>query len=509
VTTTTDPSGTSTSGATDVSTGDTATSGAPKFDLDEPPVPDLGDDSGPIIPETCDQALAGESTVGCLFYAVDMDAHDAAETSQYAVAVANVQQADMASVLVEQKVGGVWQTVAGPQNIPALSLFTFQLPDKHTDDTELAVGGAYRLTSDLPVIAYQFSPVDGSSSFLSDASMLFPVPALDTLNQVTGWIAAPDNGATNQYGYATIIGTLDGTQVTVTPKVATQAGAGIPAGAAGTPFNLQLGEGDVASIAVAAVGTSMTGTRIDADKPVAVLSGHECALIPNPVCCCDHLEEQIAGVRLWGTNFIAGRMPIRNTANPETSLWQIYASEDATTVTLTVDPGITGIPANQFVLNQGQVSEMFVTGPVGEEGDFQISADKPINVFNYMTGSENMPAPLNETGDPAMVQLSPVEQFLPRYVVLVPGTWINDVAVITRPAGAPITIDGVAVADSEFFPVGASGYEVARASIPDGVHVLKGGSAAFGVVIVGYDTWDSYAYLGGTGTGVINPNPEG
>lgn len=106
-----------------------------------------------------------------------------------------------------------------------------------------------------------------------------------------------------------------------------------------------------------------------------------------------------------------------------------------------------------------------------------------------------------------MIQLSPVEQFLPRYVVLVPGTWINDVAVITRPAGAVITLDGVPLDDGAFGPVAASGYEVGRVAIPDGVHVLDGGDERFGVVIVGYDNWDSYAYLGGTGTGKINPNP--
>ena len=54
-----------------------------------------------------------------------------------------------------------------------------------------------------------------------------------------------------------------------------------------------------------------------------------------------------------------------------------------------------------------------------------------------------------------------------------------------------------------------SGYEVARVAVLDGVHVFDGGDAAFGVVIVGYDQWDSYAYLGGTGTGKINPNPPG
>jgi hypothetical protein len=57
-----------------------------------------------------------------------MDAHDGVETSQYAVAVANVQLMAMANVTVETREGGVWQTVAGPQAIGPLQLFTFNLP---------------------------------------------------------------------------------------------------------------------------------------------------------------------------------------------------------------------------------------------------------------------------------------------------------------------------------------------------------------------------------------------
>lgn len=480
-----------------------------KFDLGEQPMVDLGGEmTGPIIPTTCDEAASGKSTVGCKFFAVDMDAHDGVEGSQYAVGVANVQLAAMATVTVEVKEGGVWQTIGGPQPIGPLQLFTFNLPDRHTDDSALKVGGAYRVTSDVPVVAYQFNPVDGASSYLSDAAMLYPAAALDTVNQVTGWKSMFDNSETFQHSYATVIATADGTMVTVDPSVVTAAGPGVPQGAPGAPFSLPLQEGDVLSVAVQKIPDSMTGTKITSNKdhPVAVFAGQECALIPAAVCCCDHLEEQLAGVRLWGKNFIAARMPVRNPGSPEATLWQIYASEDGTNVTITSDAGVTGIPAKQFLLNQGEVTEMYVSGPPGEEGDFEISADRPIAVYGYMVGSENFGS---DIGDPAMVAMAPTEQYLPRYVVLVPGTWLNDFAVLTRPVGAQILLDGVAIPDSAFNPVAATGFEVARVLVPDGVHVLDGGVEPFSVVIVGYDQWDSYAYLGGTGTGKINPNPPG
>lgn len=485
-----------------------STSGSLKFDMGAPQPDFGGPDEGPIIPETCEQALAGKSTVGCKFFAVDMDAHDSVETSQYAVAVANVQLAAMANVTVEVKNGGVWGPIAGPQQIGPLQLYTFNLPDRHTDDSAFAPGNAYRITSDVPVVAYQFNPVDGSSSYLSDAAMLYPAAALDTLNRVTAWKSMMDNTNTFQHSYATVIATVDGTQVTVTPSVPTAAGPGVPAGQPGVPFVVDMQEGDVLSVAVQSIPNSMTGTKISSNDghPVAVFAGQECALIPENVCCCDHMEEQLAGVRLWGKRFVSARMPVRNPGNPEATLWQIFASEDGTNVTINADPGVTGIPAPNFLLNQGQMSEFYVTGPDAEPGDFEVVADKPIAVYGYMVGSENFGSMI---GDPAMVAMAPVEQFLPRYVILVPSTWMNDVAVVTRPVGAPILLDNVPIADAEFNPVANSGFEVARIQLADGVHLFDGGDAPFGVVIVGYDGWDSYAYLGGTGTGKINPNPPG
>ncbi|MBC8073984.1 MAG: IgGFc-binding protein, partial [Deltaproteobacteria bacterium] len=108
----------------------------------------------------------------------------------------------------------------------------------------------------------------------------------------------------------------------------------------------------------------------------------------------------------------------------------------------------------------------------------------------------------------AMVQLSPNEQFLPRYVVLVPNEWETDVLVLTRLAGADIQLDGANIEDSEFTDIDNGAFEVARVVVADGIHTLESNSG-FSVVVVGYDEYDSYAYLGGSGTGKINPNPPG
>ena len=481
----------------------TSNDSSPGFDLG--PMPDVGDEEmGPVIPETCDQALAGESSVGCMFYAVDMDS--SSDELQFAVAAANVQQSVTANVSVQTREGGAWTDVQGPVAVAPASLTEFLLPSRHQEGSGLRTAGAYRIVSDVPIVAYQFQPVDGSVSFLSDASMLYPVPTWDSINHVINvrfHSSSPGAG----YPYVTIVASADGTNVSFTAANATIGGGPVPAAGAGQTVNFTLADGDVAEIVAADQTATLSGSRIVTDDthPVAVLPGHTCVNIPDDVCCCDHLEEQLSGVRQWGQSFVAAHMPYRNPGSPEQTFWQVYASEDNTTVTFATAPMVMGVPAGA-TLAAGQISEFFVNAPAGIDADFTVEADKPIAVVGYMTSAETFGSSI---GDPAMAQYVPVEQFLPRYVVLVPGTWINDVLILTRPAGAPITVDGVAVPDADFKPVGNGTFEVARVNVADGVHVLDGVDQKFGVVVVGWDTHDSYAYTGGTGTGIINPNPEG
>jgi hypothetical protein len=361
----------------------------------------------------------------------------------------------------------------------------------------------------VPVIAYQFNPFIASAQS-SDASMLYPVPSWDTLTHVVGHRAWHYYGDNYMGAYATIIAATDGTQVEVTPSVATLAGPGIPAGVPQVPFALELDEGDVASIMVESPeGASLSGTRIEASEPVAVFSGHECALIPIGMWACDHLEEQIPGLRLWGMEFVAARMPVRRDDGyaPEPTLWQVYASEDDTTVSLIAAPEVTGLPQSPVVLQAGELLEFEASGTPGEPGDFYVAADRPVAVTSYMVASDAASPHGAYGGDPAMLSMAPVEQYLARYVVLVPENWFFDYALVTRPLGVPVQVDDMPIDEAAFAPVGTS-HEVARVPIGDGVHVIEG-DEPFGVAIVGYGSFDSYAYLGGVGTALINPTPEG
>jgi hypothetical protein len=107
-----------------------------------------------------------------------------------------------------------------------------------------------------------------------------------------------------------------------------------------------------------------------------------------------------------------------------------------------------------------------------------------------------------------MAQAVPVEQFLSSYVVLAPQNWVNDRMVLTKPVGASVTVDGMMVPQAAFTTItdgiNPPMWEVARITVADGVHTLTG-SAPFGVMVLGYDSYDSYGYPGGLNQQIINP----
>ncbi len=450
----------------------------------------------------CELAKNALSSVGCEYYGVDTnnDPVENFDAQPYAVAVSNVDKLLTADVQIQVHDGQKWNTIQQAQVTPK-QLKQFDLPDRHVNYTNINKRGAYKIISDIPIIAYQFQPINGQSSFTSDASLLLPVAALDTYYYVLGW-GEPSFGNAQ----VNIVASAEDTQVTITPNTVTVAGGGIPALAANQAALLpKMNEGDVIQIEANAL---FAGTFITSDKPISVFSAHWCANVPDQVCCCDHLEEQVYGLQKWGTTYVASRWPVRNNGAPEASYWHVIAAEDATKVSFNAHAEVTGLGNPVQMLNKGQVITLAVSGTVANPGDFVIDADKPIFVMQYLSSSAKTNAAVDKAADPAMAQAIPSEQYRSDYVVLVPTAWNYDWFVITKKTGTSVTIDGVAVNQASFVKVGPannpSEWEVARVPVTDGVHALDG-DQPFGVIVLGYDAYDSYAYPGGLDQKVINP----
>ena len=445
----------------------------------------------------CEQADAARSSIGCRFYGVDLEQYpDDHVWMPYAIAVSNVNETFQAHVTVDRRTHGAWVTF-DERTIDPRSLAVLDLPNAQLSGTDIG-DYAYRLDSDVPLIAYQFNPLDGVESFSSDASLLLPTSAWDTEYLVPSWPANDDS-----CGELVVVAAHDDTEVVVVPAADTAAGGPVPAGLAGMLMEpIVLDEGDVLQLRCDDPGTDLEGSSLEADKPVGVFASHMCATVPVDVCCCDHLEEQVFGLQTWGTEYVAARLPVRR-GTVEPVYWRLLAGNLPTTLTFEAEPGVIGLPGGPLELVQGESGELEIWGDIADPGDFRVTGTEAFLAVQYM-GSTGDPG--DGQGDPCMAQAVPTEQFLGTYVVLVPETWENDLLVLVRQAGATVTLDGTDVDTLEPGPYDGEVppyWEVLRIEVDDGVHVLAG-SAPFGVLVAGYDLYDSYCYPGGLDQELIN-----
>ena len=225
---------------------------------------------------------------------------------------------------------------------------------------------------------------------------------------------------------------------------------------------------------------NLTGALVSSNKPVALFAGTNCANLPGSAAC-DHLVEQLPPTQSFGQNFIVLPSGETDLGSGNADFVQIIANEDNTVVT-TLNNG-------EFVLNAGDESYYQYTAAE------QIVANKPILVVQYGRGTYNGNG---SYGDPMMMVIPPQDQFLKGYIVGAPQGFqyhfLNIVASEYSYTG--ITLDGVAIPESEFSEVGESGYYGARIQVAEGNHTLIS-SIPFGVFSYGINNYNSYGYAGG------------
>ena len=446
-----------------------------KFDF---AIPDGGGDPPlPTIPETCAQALLVQSTVGCSFHANKMQNFIEEPTS---LVVGNVSEDMPATLHLYQGVSGMEQQVEGPIMVAPGQTHEFILnsPSEPGDVSVLRDGGAYRVESDVPVVAYQHSPISAEAH--NDSSMLLPDHAQGQYFIIASW----ETNIGTDRSYFNVVGLEDGTTVDWEPPVATLSGTGVPAVTAGGMGQVMLDHFDTLQVTTDA---DISGTIVSTSAPAWVVGAVPCVNIPAGVTYCDHIEEQMLPLEYWGQEYVGAHAPTRGS---EDYYWRIYSGDDA--ITVTTDPPQPNTPV---VLDRGQFVE-FAT-----QESFMITADGPIMPVQYLEGQDGGAG----TGDPASYQMVPVEQFLPRYV-FVTGTGYNlNYVQVIRPAGAAeVFVDGAMV--TGYYTVG--NFEVADWQISEGAHLAESDDP-FGVIQIGYTAVTSYAYPGGLRLATINPNPEG
>lgn len=373
------------------------------------------------------------------------------------------------------------QTVAVSPGAVTIITIPLNAAETWRRSPESVLNNAVRAFSDNEFVAYMIHRRDAST----DAALALPVDVLNTEYLAQTYIPL---GSPPRFGAEfVVVAAFDDTQVTVTPTAALS--GSLPAGSPIT-FTLNRGEGWLADS-----GTDLTGSRIEASKPVTVTTGNRCTNIPPGTTACDHVFEVAQPLASWGTRSIVSPLPNR----PSGSVYRVLAAEDGTTLTLD--------GATVATLNAG---EFYDSGVIPGAHVFASTDDKPIFVTQYMTGISFAGA---TRGDPAQGNMIPTDQYLSAYTFSTIGggqfsqNFLSIIAEDADVANGTIFLDGSPVPASAFTAVAGTGFSYASLPLTEGTHsTLSAG--VHGITVQGYDQADSYIYPGGARFNFINQGQD-
>jgi hypothetical protein len=530
----------------------------------------------------CSQASQNRSNVGCEYFAVDLDnavINDTlnAAAQQFAVVISNPQMDVPSDVTIEQD-----DSDPGAQNapksiatatIPPFSLRVFRLGPREVDGSppgqfntgthSALTRHAYRIHSTVPVVAYQFNPLENVNVFSNDASLLKPTEALgpsgDALAPayvVLGWpqtiahSSDPDTNFSPQNpvslrAFLTLVGTAENTHVRVQSTARILGGGAVPATAQGDTLDFQLGAFDVLNLETDDFNADFSGSLVSSDAALVVFSGSEASDAPyfdklsDRKCCADHLEEQLDPIRTSGQHFVATVSPSRTQAlaNAGAPVGEAEQNEYFRLIA-TTDSGarVTTSLSGKYAAFELPVRGSFVT--IASTHHFTIDSDAPVMLSSVSPSQQdaNVPSGL-PGGDPSLLITPPIEQFRSSYVFLTPDKYSFDFIRIIAPRDAQLVLDGRSVdsidgcspSDADGLTgmprklAGPSRYLVytCQLSFPvidpnkplmplapgiqnDGVHRVEA-SDKVGILVDGFDSFVSYAYSAGTELEFIVP----
>jgi hypothetical protein len=505
----------------------------------------------------CGDAESQRSNIGCEYWAVDLDnavssSNSNAAAQPFSIVVSNAEADVSTKVTIDvddaepgtpARLRVVGSAMIAPRNLEVFYLGSREV-DGSADGTFNTGTGtalsrhAFRIRASMPIVAYQFNPLENVNVFSNDASQLLPVSALGSSDGhayvVASWpqtiatsLDPAENFGVDLRTFVAVVATRPDTHVKIKTRARVIPGGPLPAGLAiGEEATVTLQPFEVLNLESGAFNADFTGSIIDADKPVAMFPGSEASDAPffsnlgERSCCADHLEEQGIPIRAAGKSFVLTRMPNRTRALAaaganigtvdEPEFYRVVATRGGTHV-------VTTLPAPDDAFDLDAIGDYRT---LIARSDFTLQASEGVIMADVQASQEAAGVPRGlPGGDPSLTFVPPVEQWRSDYVLLTPDKYAFDYLVVAVPAGAHLYIDSlemgkdtceladlgkyVAYRCQLSYPIITSGQALAPGRQNDGVHRVQS-DLPVGVIVYGFDSFVSYAYPGGTQLREIN-----
>ena len=170
---------------------------------------------------------------------------------------------------------------------------------------------------------------------------------------------------------------------------------------AGTPFSITLHR--MQTFLFGALAVDISGTSIVSNKPLSVVSGHECGNVPDSVAACEHITEQIPPTVTWGRQFLLTPYSGRSG-----QYYKILAAEDQTTFNFTCGNGNV---STVYLSTSGSTITKYSTTNVY----CSIVSDKPILVNQLGAGHS-----VDNIGDPVISMIPSIDQYSEKMIFISP-----------------------------------------------------------------------------------------
>jgi hypothetical protein len=320
------------------------------------------------------------------------------------------------------------------------------------------------------------------SAQTSDSMLILPNKSLGLRYMLMSYAGISFNG---DYPPTAIITAIhDNTKILIiSEKIKSENGIAVP-------VSVTLNKGDTCRFQPSLNTFDPTGTEIIASSPISVVSGVTGTQVPGGKPWIDHIVEMIPPVSSWGKTFLTKPFGSREKGD----LLRVLASENNTTITI-----------NDEIVATLKKGEYFET--IRDDATL-IKGTKPLLVAQYSLSQFYD----RTDGDPSMMLIVPVSQYMNKYSFVSPGEAENIskhfISVVIPSASiGTLRLDNQEVNISSFIPIRNSSYSTAHIKVASGAHTIFA-EDEFGLSIYGFGFHEAYSHVGGMNVNIINNSED-